>query len=85
MQQALGQGLSRENTETPQLITEKPFTAVCPRTGSRVFVGDELLELNEPIEVTCPVCDRSHVWNPSTLTLDEATDPTDGGEPEEPD
>ena len=51
--------------------TEKPATAVCPRTGSRVFIRDELLELHEPIEVVCPICEHWHVFDPVTLTLNE--------------
>ena len=50
---------------------ERPFTTICPRTGSRVFVLDELLDLTEPIEIVCPVCDHWHTWNPVTLTLSD--------------
>ncbi len=53
---------------------ERPFTTICPRTGSRAFVCDELLNLTEPIEVICPICDHWHIWNPATLTLAEADD-----------
>ena len=60
--------------------TEKPFSAICPRTGSRVFVRDELLGLTASIEVACPVCNHWHVWNPATLTLSDAEDAkSDGG------
>jgi hypothetical protein len=51
---------------------DKPFSAVCPRTGSRVFICDDLLELAKPIEVACPVCDHWHIWNPATLGLSES-------------
>ncbi len=52
--------------------TDKPFSAVCPRTGSRVFIRDELLELANPIDVACPVCDHWHIWSPATLRLSES-------------
>ncbi len=50
---------------------EKPVSAICPRTGSRVFIRDELLELSAPIDVVCPICDHWHVWNPVTQVLEE--------------
>jgi hypothetical protein len=53
---------------------EKPATAICPRTGSRVFIRDELLGLREPIEVVCPVCEHWHIWDPKTLTLSDPDD-----------
>jgi DNA-directed RNA polymerase subunit RPC12/RpoP len=54
--------------------TGRPFTSVCPRTGSRVFVRDELLELTAPTEVVCPACGHRHVWNPVTLTFADVED-----------
>ena len=51
------------------MFEERPLTAICPRTGSRVFVRDELVELSEPIEVACPVCERWHVWDPALMLL----------------
>ena len=62
---------------------EKPATAICPRTGSRVFICDELLDLTEPIEVMCPACDRWHVWDPATLALTESAR-GDSGEAQDP-
>ena len=53
---------------------EKAFSTTCPITGSRVFIRNELLELTDPIEVVCPVCDHWHVWNPATLSLTEPDD-----------
>ena len=47
----------------------RPATAICPRTGSRVFIRDELLDLDRPIEVVCPACDHWHIWDPATLLL----------------
>jgi hypothetical protein len=61
---------------------ERPATAICPRTGSRVFIRDEMFYLIEPIEVVCPACDRWHVWDPATHTLrepDQATADCGGG------
>lgn len=52
--------------------TDKPFSAVCPRTGSRVFIRDDLLHLTAPIEVVCSVCGHRHVWIPETLRLSES-------------
>ena len=61
-------------------LSEKPFTGICPRTGSSVFIRDELLHLTKPIEVVCPACDHWHIWNPLTLTLREEDDTEgDGG------
>jgi hypothetical protein len=63
---------------------KKPFSAICPRTGSRVFIRDELLDLTEPIEVVCPVCDRWHIWNPATLKLSEPDDKASDGDAKKP-
>ncbi len=50
---------------------EKPTTAVCPRTGSRIFIGVELLDATGPVEFICPACDHEHIWDPATFTLRE--------------
>ena len=51
---------------------DKPFSAVCPGTGSRVFIRDDLLELAKPVDIACPVCDHLHIWTPATLRLSES-------------
>ncbi len=51
---------------------DRPATAICPRTGSRVFIRDALFELTEPIEIVCPACDHWHIWDPATQRLTEA-------------
>jgi hypothetical protein len=61
------------------LSTEKPFSTLCPRTGSRVFIGDELLDLTNPVEIICPICERRHIWTPATLTLSEPGDAAGDG------
>ena len=50
----------------------RPATAICPRTGSRIFIGDELLDLRRPVDIVCPACGRLHVWHPATLKLTDA-------------
>jgi hypothetical protein len=61
-------------TTIETVLSKAHMTATCPRTGSLLFVRDELLELTECIEVACPICDHWHVWDPSTLTLSEPRD-----------
>ena len=60
---------------------ERPFITICPRTGSRVFVRDELLGLTAPIQVACPVCNHWHIWNPAALTLSDEDDSNGDGDP----
>lgn len=58
-------------------LIKKPATAVCPRTGSRVFISDGLLDSSGPVEILCPICDRWHTWEPGLqvlLDLDQRTD-----------
>ena len=65
-------------------LHERPSTAICPRTGSRVFIREELFELPGPIEVVCPACDHWHVWDPATLTLNDPSVPPGEGEASDP-
>ncbi len=60
------------------LLVERPFSTVCPKTGSQVFIRNELLDLAKPIAVVCPVCELWHIWNPATLKLSDSAGPASG-------
>lgn len=48
------------------------LTAKCPVTGRDVFPGSQVSfnwDGKSVLTITCPACNRPHVWNPITGTL----------------